>query len=113
MISLSDCKRHDRERRIAGRAGGELAAIRYEQIFDIVGLAEFVHDTVLCFRAHPVRAHVMGAGIRRGRAWGRRGDDRRNGGWQPAYKIYPLLSGRVLRGWYLAAYPRRPATSLP
>ena len=53
MIRLPDGKRHDRERRIAGRAAGELAAIGDEQIFDIVGLAEFVHDTVPCFRAHP------------------------------------------------------------
>src|SRR3981189_631052 len=62
-----DGKRHDGERRIAGRAAGELAAIRDEQILDVVGLAEFVHDTILRFGPHPVGAHVMGTWIGRGR----------------------------------------------
>src|SRR6267142_3727307 len=45
MIRLPDGKRHDGVRRIAGRAAGKLAAIRDEQILDVVGLAELVHDT--------------------------------------------------------------------
>src|SRR5712671_8009975 len=67
VVRLPDRERHDRQRWIAGGAAGELAAIRDEQVLDVVGLAEFVHHAVPRLLAHPVATQVVGAWI--GRRW--------------------------------------------
>ena len=47
VVRLPDRQRHDGERRVLGRAGGELAAVGDEQVLDVVRLAPFVDDAVL------------------------------------------------------------------
>ena len=67
VVRLPDRQRDDRQRRIAGRAAGELAAVGDEQVLDVVGLAELVHHAVPRLLAHPVGAEVVRAGIGRRR----------------------------------------------
>ena len=62
VVGLPDRERHDGQRRVLGPAGRELAAVRDEQIGDIVGLAELVADAVLCLFALAAGAHVVSAG---------------------------------------------------
>src|SRR5216683_2962172 len=57
VVRMPDRERHDRQRWIAGGAASELAAIRDEQVLDVVGLAEFVHHAIPRLLAHPVGAH--------------------------------------------------------
>ena len=42
VFRLPDRQRHDRQRRVLGAAGGELAAVGDEQVLDVVRLAELV-----------------------------------------------------------------------
>src|SRR5271165_976983 len=46
IVRLTDRKRHDRQGRVFGAAGGELAAVRDEQVPDVVRLAPLVHHAV-------------------------------------------------------------------
>src|SRR6478672_8578411 len=61
VVRLPDRQRHDRQRRIAGGAGGELAAVRDEQVLDVVGLAELVRHTIPRLLAHSVGTQIVGA----------------------------------------------------
>src|SRR5690606_21757034 len=72
VVGLPDRQRDDRQRRVFGGAGGELAAVRHEQVPDVVRLAVAVDHTVLGLLAHAVGAEVV-----RGRVGRRREDARR------------------------------------
>src|SRR5258706_612471 len=59
VIRLPDRQRDDGERRILRRAGGELAAVRDEKVFHVMGLPVTVAHTVARAGALPACAHVM------------------------------------------------------
>src|ERR1700674_2803307 len=52
VVRLPDGERNDGQRRVAGRAAGELAAVGHEQVLDVVGLAELVHHAIPRLLAH-------------------------------------------------------------
>jgi hypothetical protein len=64
VISLPNRERNDRERRVLGRAVHKLAAIRDEQVADVVRLSVLIADTVAWARALPAGAHVVRRGER-------------------------------------------------
>ena len=52
MVGLPDRKGNDRQRRIAGRTAGELAAVGDEQVLDVVSLPELVHHANVSLGLH-------------------------------------------------------------
>src|SRR5262245_45935141 len=62
VLSLPDRERHNGQRRVLGPAGRKLAAVRDEQIGDVVGLAILVAHPVLRLLALAAGALVLGAG---------------------------------------------------
>ena len=65
IVGLADGQCHDGERRVLRRPGGELAAIRHEQVLDVVRLTPCVDDTIPGIFTHAVGAEVVGRGIGR------------------------------------------------
>ena len=59
VVGLTDREGHDRQRRVLGPAGCELAAVRDEQVLDVVRLAPLVHHAVARIGAHTVRAEIV------------------------------------------------------
>src|SRR5437660_12920213 len=59
VVGLTNGKRDNRQGRVLGAAGRELAAVGYEQILDVVSLAEFVADAIPRILRHPAGAEIM------------------------------------------------------
>ena len=59
IISLSDRQCHNSQRRVFCRACGELTAVGYKQIADIVALAEPVYHAIGGVGTHAIGAEVM------------------------------------------------------
>src|SRR5262245_66662990 len=59
VVGLADRERDDRQGRVGGGTGAELAAVRDEQVLNLVGLAPLVADPVLRPFAHAATAHVV------------------------------------------------------
>ena len=60
VVGLTYRQGHDGEGRVLRSAGRELAAVRDEEIFDVVRLAPLVDDAVARILRHAVSAEIVG-----------------------------------------------------
>jgi len=61
VIGLSNCQGYNRQRWVLAATGRELAAVRDEQVLDVVALIPFIEHAGLGIIAHPACAHFVNA----------------------------------------------------